>query len=85
MERQIPNNPASLSDRFKDILQSIQEHFFSLDEFGNYLIFNKAHQKMMKDCYGNEIHIQMNPLDLISESGDKKVFQDAQTHRNHRH
>ncbi len=78
MEKQIPNAPDFLGDRFKEILQSIQEHFFSLDEFGNYLIFNKAHQKMMSECYGNEIHIQMNPLDLISDSGDKKVFQDAE-------
>jgi len=78
VEKQIPISPSNLNGRFKDILESIQEHFFSLDEFGNYLIFNKAHKNMMRDCYGNEIHLQMNPLDLMSELKDKKVFQEAE-------
>ena len=33
---------------------------------------------MMRDCYGNEIHLQMNPLDLMSELKDKKLFQEAE-------
>jgi len=78
VEKQIPISPSNLNGRFKDILESIQEHFFSLDEFGNYLIFNKAHKNMMRDCYGNEIHLQMNPLDLMSELKDKKLFQEAE-------
>ena len=76
MEKHLPSSPATISDRFKYILESIQEYFFSLDDHGNYLIFNTAHQNMMRDCYGNEIHLQMNPLDLISEVKDKKVFQE---------
>jgi len=73
------SDPVKLGQElFSEIINSIGEQIFSLDEFGNYLIFNKSHQKMMMECYGNEIYLQMSPGYLISESRDKKVFQDAQ-------
>jgi signal transduction histidine kinase/ActR/RegA family two-component response regulator len=58
-------------------LNALDEQFFSLDTQGNYLFFNKSHAEMMQNCYGNELHLNLNPLFLISESTDKKIFNDA--------
>jgi len=77
MSESLPEPFLNQPDFLFEIINSISDQIFSIDAFGNYLIFNKSHQKMMLDCYGNEIRIQMNPLYLISEPKDKKILQDA--------
>lgn len=49
---------------------------FSIDQYYNYLYFNKAHWKAMKFAYNSEVNIGINFLDCISKDEDRRLLKE---------
>ena len=61
----------------KLVLESTGDQIFAADMTGKYSLFNDAHSRMMLECYGQEIHPDMDPESMACHRYDTGEFREA--------
>ena len=59
------------------VLESTMDQIFAADMAGKYTLFNEAHRRMMLECYGQEIHTDMDPGSMACHRYDTGVFREG--------
>ncbi len=72
-----PSSPDIQSDMLKLVLESSGDQIFAADMTGKYTLFNEAHRRMMLECYGQEIHPDMDPETMACHRYDAGQFREA--------
>ena len=65
------------ADVMKLVLESTGDQIFAADLSGKYTIFNDAHKRLMMECYGQEIQLDMDPETMACHRFDSGEFRGA--------
>lgn len=65
------------SEMLKLVMESSGDQIFAADMTGKYSLFNEAHRLMMLECYGQEIHLDMDPESMACHRYDTGEFREA--------
>jgi len=65
------------ADVMKLVLESAGDQIFAADMTGKYTIFNAAHKRLMLECYGQEIQLDMDPETMACHRFDNGGFRGA--------
>ena len=65
------------ADVMKLVLESTGDQIFAADLSGKYTIFNDAHKRLMVECYGQEIQLDMDPETMACHRFDTGEFRGA--------
>jgi PAS domain S-box-containing protein len=65
------------TDMLRLVLESTADQVFAADLSGKYLLFNEAHRRMMLECYGQEIFVDMDSAALECHRYDDGRFREA--------
>jgi len=65
------------ADVMKLVLESAGDQIFAADMTGKYIIFNAAHKRLMLECYGQEIQLDMDPETMACHRFDNGEFRGA--------
>ncbi len=65
------------ADVMKLVLESAGDQIFAADMAGKYTIFNAAHKRLMLECYGQEIQLDMDPETMACHRFDNGEFRGA--------
>jgi len=64
------------ADVMKLVLESAGDQIFAADMTGKYIIFNAAHKRLMLECYGQEIQLDMDPETMACHRFDNGEFRE---------
>lgn len=65
------------TDMLRLVLESTGDQIFAADLSGKYILFNESHRRMMRECYGQDIHPEMDPGSMACHRYDDGRFREA--------